>query len=215
MSRDKGNIMLKKMTQAGLLLSLIVFSSLSFAEGKGYKDLAAIQPTQDPAKVEVIEFFWYGCPHCYHLEPALNDWLATKPDNVEYIRQPAAFNQQWANHAKAFFTAKTLNVVDKIHADFFDAIQNQKQKLQSEADLADFFVAHGVVKEKFHEVFNSFAIDAKVRRAKVITVHYGVQGVPALVVNGKYKISAKSAGGQKNVIKVLKQLIAQETKALK
>jgi thiol:disulfide interchange protein DsbA len=198
-----------------IFIFLFSFATLLQAEGKGYEVLSPAQPVTNPDKIEVLEFFWYGCPHCYHLEPALNDWLATKPENVDYIRQPAAFNQQWTDHAKAFFVAKTLNIVDKVHADFFDAIQNKKQKLQSEADLADFFVAHGVAKEKFLETFNSFAVDAKVRQAKVITVRYGVQGVPALVVNGKYKITAKSAGGQKNMTKVLEAIIAQETKVAK
>ncbi len=197
-----------------LFIFLFSFTTLLQAEDKGYDILSPAQPVTNPEKIEVLEFFWYGCPHCYYLEPALNAWLATKPENVDYIRQPAAFNQQWTDHAKAFFVAKTLNIVDKVHGDFFDAIQNKKQKLQSEADLADFFVAHGVKKEKFHEIFNSFAVDAKVRQAKVMTVRYGVQGVPALVVNGKYKISSKSAGGQKNMTKVLEQLIIQETKVI-
>ncbi len=190
---------------------LFSFSALLHAEGKGYELISPAQPVTDTSKVEVLEFFWYGCPHCYHLEPQLDKWLAVKPDNVNYIRQPAAFNQQWADHAKAYFIAESLGVVDQVHADFFDAIQNKKQKLQTESQLADFFVAHGVDREKFVKTFNSFLIDTKVRQAKKMPARYGITGVPALIVNGKYKISSKSAGSQENMIKVLKKLIIKES----
>ncbi|MCK4492543.1 MAG: thiol:disulfide interchange protein DsbA/DsbL [Methylococcales bacterium] len=190
---------------------LFSFSALLYAEGKGYELISPPQPVNDTSKVEVLEFFWYGCPHCYHLEPQLDKWLAKKPDNVNYIRQPAAFNQQWADHAKAYFIAESLGVVDQVHADFFDAIQNKKQKLQTESQLADFFVAHGVDREKFVKTFKSFLIDTKVRQAKKMPARYGITGVPVLIVNGKYKISSKSAGSQENMIKVLKELIIKES----
>lgn len=193
---------------------LFSFSTLLHAQKQGYDILSPAQLVTNPDKIEVIEFFWYGCPHCYTLEPYLNKWLANKPENVNYIRQPAAFNQQWADHAKAYFIAEALDIVDKVHADFFDVIQNQKKLLQTEDQLADFFVAHGVDKEKFHETFSSFIIDTKVRKAEGIPARYGLTGVPALVVNGKYRISNASAGSQENMIKVLEQLITQETKAM-
>ncbi|MDQ7090651.1 MAG: thiol:disulfide interchange protein DsbA/DsbL [Methylococcales bacterium] len=192
-------------------IMLFSFTTLLQAEDKGYEILSPAQPVTNPSKIEVIEFFWYGCPHCYSLEPYINKWLATKPENVDYIRQPAAFNQQWEDHAKAYFVAETLGVVDTVHADFFDEIQNQKKKLQTEEQLAGFFIAHGVDKAKFHEIFNSFIVDKKVRQAKVLPARYGLTGVPALIVNGKYKISAKSAKGQENMIKVLDALIMEET----
>ena len=204
--------MLKKMTQAALLLSLIVFSSLSFAAGKGYKDLAAIQPTQDPAKVEVIEFFWYGCPHCYQFEPLLEKWHSNLPENVVFIRQPAVFSKVWGQHAKAYFTAEVLGVVDKVHADLFYAIQVKKQKLTSEEDLAEFFVAHGVDKAAFHDAYNSFIVDTKMRQAKTMGPRYGITGVPAVVVNGKYLVNGKTAGSHEGMIKVINELIVQESK---
>ena len=154
-----------KTIKAGLLLSLVMFTSLSFATGKGYKDLAAVQPTQDPTKVEVIEFFWYGCPHCYQFEPALTKWQKTLPANVNFIRQPAVFTKVWAQHAKAYYTAEVLGVVDKVHADFFHAIQVKKEPLATEEQLAVFFVAHGVDKAAFHNAFNSFIVDTKMREA--------------------------------------------------
>jgi len=204
--------MLKKIIKTGLLVSLMVFSGLSFAEGKGYKDLATIQPTQDPAKVEVIEFFWYGCPHCSQFEPLLEKWHSTLPDNVNFIRQPAVFSKVWAKHAKAYFTAETLGVVDKVHADLFYAIQVKKQKLTSEEDLAEFFVAHGVDKAAFHDAYNSFIVDTKMRQAKAMGPRYGITGVPAVVVNGKYLVNGKTAGSHEGMIKVINELIVQESK---
>ncbi|NOQ12898.1 MAG: thioredoxin domain-containing protein [Methyloprofundus sp.] len=204
--------MLKKMIKTGLLLSMVFFTSLSFAAGKGYKDLAAIQPTQDPTKVEVIEFFWYGCPHCYQFEPLLEKWHANLPANVTFIRQPAVFSKVWAKHAKAYFTAEVLDVVDKVHADLFHAIQVKKQKLTSEEDLAEFFVAHGVDKAAFHDAYNSFIVDTKMRQAKTMGPRYGITGVPAIVVNGKYLVNGKTAGSHEGMIKVINELIAQESK---
>lgn len=202
------------MVKAGLLLSLLAFSGLNFAAGKGYKDLAAIQPVQDPAKVEIIEFFWYGCPHCYQFEPQIEKWHETLPDNVNFIRQPAVFSKVWGQHAKAYFTAEVLDVVDKVHGDLFHAIQVKKQKLTSEEDLADFFVAHGVDKAAFHDAYNSFIVDTKMRQAKSMGPRYGLSGVPAIVVNGKYLVNGKSAGPYGGMIKVINELIAEESKKI-
>jgi len=191
----------------------ISLTSLSQAESLGYETLSPAQPTQNQDKIEIIEFFWYGCPHCYTLEPTMVEWLKTKPDNVEFIRQPAIFSSLWGKHAKAYFVAEALNVVDKVHADFFDAIQNKKQKLTSEDQLAKFFVAHGVDETKFRETFNSFLIDAKLRQAKAMAPRYGISGVPAIIINGKYKTSGPLAKSHENMIKVMNQLIKQETLA--
>lgn len=203
--------MLKRIIKTGLALSLFIFTSFSFAAGQGYENLKAIQPTQDTDKVEVIEFFWYGCPHCYKFEPEIEAWKATLPGNVTFIRQPAVFSSLWGKHAKAYFTAEVLGVVDKVHADFFHAIQVKKEKLASEEDLADFFVAHGVDKAAFHDAYNSFIVDTKMRQAKAMGPRYGITGVPALVVNGKYLVNARSASDKGGMIKVVNELIAQES----
>ena len=200
--------MLKKIA----FLALFCFTSLVNAEG-GYETLSPAQPVQNPDKVEVIEFFWYGCPHCYSLEPSMVAWLKTKPANVEFIRQPAVFSDLWGKHAKAFFTAEALGVSDKVHADFFDAIQNKKQKLTSEDDLAKFFAAHGVKDEDFRAAYSSFLVDAKMRQAETMAARYGITGVPAIIVNGKYRVTATTAKSQENMINITNQLIEQESSA--
>lgn len=205
--------MLKKIIQASLLILLFSWSALLKAEQLGYETISPAQPTHDPAKVEVIEFFWYGCPHCYDFEPMLEKWLKTLPSNVEFIRQPAVFSELWAKHAKAYFTAEALGVIDKVHADFFDAIQVKKQQLESEDQLAKFFVAHGVNETEFHNTYNSFLVDAKMRQAATTAGRYGVTGVPAIIINGKYKTNGPLAGSHEKMIEIMNQLIKQESAA--
>lgn len=205
--------MIKKIVPYSLLLILILFSSLLKAEpekGQGYETITPAQPTQNPEKVEVIEFFWYGCPHCYHFEPFLHKWEQSLPDYVNFIRQPAIFSALWAKHAKAYFTAEALGIVDKVHADFFDAIQNKKQKLETEDQLAKFFVAHGVDETKFHDAYNSFMVDTKMRQAKMMGPQYKITGVPAIIVNGKYLVTGRLAGSHEKMIETMNKLIEQE-----
>jgi thiol:disulfide interchange protein DsbA len=201
------------MLKTFIIFFIFSFTSLTQAESVGYETLSPAQPTQNQDKIEIIEFFWYGCPHCYSLEPSMEKWLKTKPANVEFIRQPAIFSKLWGKHAKAYFVAEALDVVDKVHADFFDAIQNKKQKLTSEDQLAEFFVAHGVDEAKFRAAFNSFLIDAKIRQAQAMAPRYGITGVPAIIINGKYKTSGPLAGSHDNMIKVMNQLIQQESQS--
>ena len=140
--------------------------------------------------------------------------LAKNPEkNVEFIRQPAVFSDLWGKHAKAYFTAEALGVVDKVHNDFFDAIQNKKQNLETEDQLAKFFVAHGVNEAEFHTTFNSFLVDAKMRQATATAGRYGITGVPAIIINGKYKTNGPLAGSHEKMLEVINQLIQQESKA--
>ena len=205
--------MLKKIIKTSLFVLLVFCSTLLKAESLGYETLTPAQPTHNPDKIEVIEFFWYGCPHCLSFEPLLQEWLKTLPKNVEFIRQPAVFSELWGKHAKAYFTAEALGAVDKIHTDFFDAIQNKKQNLETEDQLAKFFVTHGVNEAEFHNTYNSFLVDAKMRQATTTASRYGITGVPAIVVNGKYKTNGPIAGSHEKMIDVINQLIAQEIKA--
>ncbi|MDO9105678.1 MAG: thiol:disulfide interchange protein DsbA/DsbL [Methylovulum sp.] len=203
--------MLKKIAQTSLLMLFFSCSALLKAETAGYETLTPAQPTQHADKIEVIEFFWYGCPHCYSFEPSLTKWLKTMPKNVEFIRQPAVFNELWGKHAKAYFVAEALGVVDKVHDDLFDAIQNKKEKLDTEAALAEFYSAHGVAEAQFHEAFNSFAVDSKMRQAPVMASRYGITGVPAIIINGKYVTNGPLAGTHEKMIEVMNSLIKQES----
>ncbi len=211
---------MKKAVYAILTLTILLcgfgpalLSAEEFKPGTDYDLLNPAQPTTDPSKVEVMEFFWYGCPHCYHFEPELNAWIKSKPASVNFFRQPAVFNEQWAAHAKAFFTAEALGVLDKVHADFYDAIQNKHEKLESEGDLAVFFKAHGVAESDFHQAYKSFAVDSKMRQATGLAAKYGITGTPSLVVNGKYVISPGKAKSFPRMIEITNALIKKESAA--
>ena len=200
-----------------LLILITILASLTSAnareldEGIEYKRLRSPVPVQTPGKIEVVELFWYGCPHCFHLEPDMHDWLKKKPDNVEFIRIPAIFNKTWALHAKAFYTSEFLEVMDKVHPALFNAMNVKKQKMGSAKAIRKLFIDQGIDGEKFDSVFNSFAVDAKVRRAKELSKRYKISGVPALVVNGQYLTDGPMAGGRKGMIEVLNYLIKKES----
>ncbi len=201
-----------------LLALVMVFVFLSAAsarnydEGIEYKRLKSPVPTQvESGKVEVVELFWYGCPHCFRLEPDLHKWLKNKPENVEFIRIPAIFNKTWELHAKAYYTADFLGVMDKIHKPLFDAMHLKKQRLGTAAEIREFFIKQGVSAKDFDSVFKSFGVDAKVRRAKTLSKQYGISGVPAVIVNGKYLTDGPMAGGRKGMIDVMNYLIKKES----
>ena len=184
----------------------------SYTQGQDYVELSNPQPTTSDDKIEVVELFWYGCPHCYDLEPYLEEWLTSKPDDVEFVRMPGIASQRWELLAKAYYTAELLGVLDKTHTALFEVIHEEKRKITDEAGLQDFFVTHGVSAEEFKSTFNSFAVNVKVNTARQMSRRYAITGVPTLVVNGKYRTSLGMARGSKNAIKIVNYLIEQERK---
>ncbi|MDP7536229.1 MAG: thiol:disulfide interchange protein DsbA/DsbL [Methylococcales bacterium] len=203
-----------KLFRGLLWLFLGLYVQLLWAETgveKGYENVAPVQPVELAGKVEVIEFFWYGCPHCFSFEPVLNEWVKKQGDQINFIRVPAVFSKRWGRHAKAYFMAQVLDVSEQLHADFFNAIQVKKQRLETEDQLADFFVAHGVNEQNFRNAYHSFLVDAKMRQAQSMGPRYGVTSVPTIIINGKYRSNASIAGGQSNLLGVMDQLVAVES----
>ena len=185
-------------------------ASTPFEEGINYKRLPKPQATADASKIEVVELFWYGCPHCHKFQPYVEEWLKTKPDNVNYIRMPAILREDWSLHARAFYTAETLGVLDRIHAPLFDAIHIEKRHLFTEDSLMQFFQEYGVSNDDFRNTFHSFAVDSKVRRARLMTRNYQIRGTPAVVINGKYVTGPGMAKGFENMIKIIDYLVDKE-----
>ncbi|MCS3902050.1 thiol:disulfide interchange protein DsbA [Methylohalomonas lacus] len=178
----------------------------------GYKRLSKPQPTSTAEdKVEVVEIFWYGCPHCYDFEPHLEEWLENKPDNVEFVRMPAVFRQDWLPHAKAYYTAKELDAIDPIHGAMFAAIHEQGKRLASEAELKEFFVAQGIDADAFTKAYNSQSVESQLQRSLAMLRRYEVTGVPAVIVNGKYQTSGPMAGTYEGMIRVMNDLIERES----
>ena len=181
-----------------------------YKDGEQYKTLAQPQATASEDKIEVVELFWYGCPHCYYLEPVIGNWLKNKPDDVEFVRMPAIVGPPWELLAKAYYTAEFLGVMDKVHYALFDAIHKDKKKDVDEAAVQAIFEAQGVSAEDFKNTFGSFAVAVKVNNAKLMTKRYAITGVPTLIVNGKYSTSGSLAGSNENLLKVVDYLIEQE-----
>ena len=186
----------------------------SYDEGIEYIKISpAVSTSTGKGQVEVVELFWYMCPHCYRFEPVIQKWLKNKPKNVVFKRIPAIISPRWRFFAKVFYTLQILDVEEKVHQPLFEALHEQKARLGNEAAIARFVAKHaGVKKQEFSDVFNSFSVDAKVRKAEDLTKRYGTQGVPTLVVNGKWRTGGTIAGGHKGMIKVAEHLIKLESK---
>ena len=199
---------------AGLLLASLALAvqAADYVEGRHYKRITPPQPTSaPPGKVEVVELFWYGCPHCYRLEPYVKRWLKRKPANVVFVRLPGIFRPSWELGARAYFTAEILGVLDEIHPALFDAIHAQRRRLNDEAAMMAFFKEHGVSEADFKRTFHSFAVETRVRRARDMSERYQARGVPTLIVNGKYRTSAREAGSNAKIFKVVDYLVRKES----
>ena len=199
----------------GLFALLLGLCGAASAAAEPWATLPQAQPTRNPAKVEVIEFFWYGCPHCYDAEPRVAAWVKQQPADVEFIRVPAIFNARWAVLGRAYYAMQHLQLGEKEHGALFDAIHRARKNLTDENSLAEFFSTLGVPDEKFREAFNDFDVDGKVRRANQMTAAYGLEGVPTFIVNGKYRVDGTTAGSEAGMFTALDTLVAQELKQLK
>ena len=182
-----------------------------FKEGEHYERIKPEVATTTDGKVEVVEVFWYGCHHCFAFEPYINDWVKSKPDNVEFRRVPGVFARNWIPHARAYYTAEVLGVLDTIHTPLFEAIHEEGRSIGDEDTLARFFAEHGVAEADFHEAYNSFSVDTKTRQALTASKEYGISGVPSMIVNGRYRTSARLAGTYENLLKVVDELVAKES----
>ncbi len=181
--------------------------------GQQYVELDNPVPVSQPGKIEVVELFWYGCPHCYQFEPTLNPWVAKLPDDVHFIRVPAMFGGLWNVHGQMFITLETMKVEHKVHAAVFDAIHKQGKKLATPEEMADFLATQGVDPQAFLKTYNSFGVKSQVEKAKKLAMAYQITGVPVLVVNGKYRFDIGSAGGPEQALGVADYLIQQERAA--
>jgi thiol:disulfide interchange protein DsbA len=180
-------------------------------EGIDYVSLAKPQPTETGDKIEVLEIFMYSCPHCFHLEPTIEKWLETKPENVEFRRMPAVFGPKVEPHARAFYAAELMGENHKFSMALFEALHVRKQRIWDEDALVSLAETVGMDGAEFRKAYNSFYVRMKVSRAKEMGRHYGIDGVPAIVVNGKYRTSPSQTGSREKMIQVVNHLIEVES----
>lgn len=153
---------------------------------KDFREIKPAQLTEPGTKVEVIEFFWYGCPHCFDLEPTLKKWLTKLPSDVTFKRVPAIFRQSWVPGAQTYYTLETMGELDRLHGKVFDAIHVERQPFNDIGAISAWMGKNGVDSKKFEDTAKSFAVSGKVQRAQQMSAAYQLTGVPALVVDGKY-----------------------------
>ncbi len=184
-------------------------SAQSFTEGEQYLRVPAAASVQVPeGKVEVREFFWYGCPHCYTLEPYIRKW--DKPAAVEFVTTPALLGKNWVAHAYAYYALKGLRRLEDLHSVLFEAIHEKKMRLATAGQIAKFLKSYEIDEDKFREAFESFAVDAQVKQAERLGKTYGISSVPAFVINGKYVTAPSMVGSYETFFKVVDYLVAKE-----
>ena len=181
--------------------------------GETYVELSNPVPVAQPGKIEVVELFWYGCPHCYSFEPVINPWAEKLPADVHFVRIPAMFGGPWDAHGQMFLTLEAMGVENKVHSAVFNAIQKDRKPLTKPEEMAEFLATQGVDKDKFLATFNSFAIKGQISKAKELAKKYEVSGVPTMIVDGKYRFDLGTAGGPEEALNVADQLIAKERAA--
>lgn len=160
-------------------------------------------------KVEVAELFWYGCGHCFSLEPQVNKWKKDMPENASFVKVPAIFSKRWEFHGKAFYTMEALGVLEEANDAFFHKIHVERKPVNDLNAFIAFMDGYGKTAEEVTSAFNSFAVDTKLRNAKMITAKSSATGVPAFLVDGKYHTSVTLAGSSDNLFNVIDQLVAK------
>jgi protein dithiol oxidoreductase (disulfide-forming) len=185
-----------------------------FELGVHYLRLSPTQPTSsNPDQVEVAEIFWYGCPHCYELDPLLERWREQAPEYVNFVRVPAVWNPTLRIHARAFYTAEALEKGDEIHVESFREIHDRRNGLATEDALQEFFGRFDVDATAFKSAFDSFAVQAKLQRADELSRRYRIGSVPTIIVNGKYTTDGPMVGSYEALLQLVDELTAAEREA--
>ena len=201
-----------------LMLGFLVVMSFSvkaaFEAGTHYVEIPFSTSLKTGNKVEVREFFWYGCGHCFKFEPLLNTWKKNKPKAAQFVTTPAFLPKRTA-HAKAYYAFEKMGKLEKLHTAFFNALHIDRRKIDTMDDIADFVAEQGEDKKAFLKSFKSFATDHKVKQAMQLGQKYGVQSVPTLVIDGRYLTTASMTGNHENMLKLVDYLVEKISKKKK
>ncbi|MHC8731809.1 thiol:disulfide interchange protein DsbA/DsbL [Arenicellales bacterium IMCC56312] len=183
-----------------------------FQEDVNFFPLLVEQPVRTGDQIEVLEIFWYGCPHCYALEPYLKKWLKNKPEFVEFVRLPAVLNQSWAFDARVFYTFVALGLMDELHEAYFDAIHKDRRRMKNVEQVAAWAQEQGINPQLILDTFNSFGVDSMLANATQMSGRYEADGVPTIIIDGKYRTTVSLAGGHNEIIDLINYL-AQRAKS--
>ena len=197
---------------AGLLMLGHALAADPAEEGKEFKRIATPLVVETGKKIEIVEFFWYRCPHCSQLEPALSAWAKKLPTDVKLRPVPAVFNDQWLAGAKIHATLMEMGVLDKLHSKVFEAYHKENLNLNDEAKLSDWVKKQGLDEAKFFSIYRSFSTQTQAMKGAQAARSAGIDGVPALVVDGKYLTSVSMALTEERLFEVLDQLVQRARK---
>lgn len=207
---------IRRSTLAALALAALGGTRIAQAQrpGVNYTVLKPEQPVNSPGKIEVLEFFWYGCIHCYNLEAALEPWLKGLAPDVQFRRVPAIFNARWGHDAAIYFALEAMGVLEKLHRPLFDAIHVDRLRTDDAKALNGWLQKQSVEVRRFEETIKSFGVQSKVRQAQQLTVAYRIDGTPAMAVHGRYTVSPEQGGSQRGILSVIDYLVALTRKSL-
>ena len=206
----------KLKTILSLFFSVLLFCGSGYADeqfvaGKHYEEIKPPLRTSAPSgQIEVLEFFWYGCPHCFEFEGHIAQWMKKQKSYVSFARVPAVFSDPWFTHAKAFYAAAELGILPKTHFALFETLHIKNEKVYTEEAVVSFLTDFGVNQEKVRKTFDSFATTNRAKKAEALTKKVGISGVPSIVINGKYRSSARLAGGYDKLLELVTFLADKE-----
>lgn len=192
----------------------ILPQALAQSAGRGYELINPPQNTSHPDKVEVVEFFWLGCPHCYSFEPTIAQWESTMPDNVAFVREAPPLNKSWEQHSRGFYAAQLMGKEHEFVNAMFTAIHENRQRMRKPSDIADLAQGLGMDRDKFLKTMKSFSVQTRMNRSIQMAKSAGISGVPAIVINGKYRTGASVAGGNQGMIRAIDETIAIEKRTM-
>lgn len=184
---------------------------LAYVQGQHYQTTESLLPVVDETQKEVVELFMYTCPHCYHLEPEVEDWKKAIDNSVRFTQMPAVFSDAQKPLAAAFYAAQAMGVHEKLHPLLFEAIHEDGLQLNSNKAILDYVAQQGIDRASFDKMMSSFAVKTKVKKAAVYTAMSGVGGVPSFVVNGRYFTSGPMAGSIEDLFQVVDFLVEQDS----
>ena len=195
-----------------LLLSMVfpVSAQEHSHGGPAYTPIKPALPTQSGDRIEVVEIFWYGCSHCFSFEPHIKAWLETKPEDVVFRQVPGVLNSRWAVHARGFFAAEKMGALEQFHTPLFNALHVRQRNIFTRDSLIDFAAGLDIDKKKFARNYDSNETEVKMKQAFLMARDAKITGVPSLIVNGRYLISASSAGSFEAMLHTLDELIREE-----
>ncbi len=191
-------------------LSTSALRSVQAQALQGYQMISPALTTRNSDKIEVLEYFWFGCPHCFAFEPSINGWKANKPDYVDFVREAPPLNPAWEPHSRSFYAAEIMGVTDQFFDSMFNGIHVDRRSLRHPDAIAKFAGELGIDRQKFRKTMDSFAVNTRMNQAMQLARASGIRGVPSIVINGKYLTGGSLAGSHEGILRVIDERVAEE-----